>query len=57
MVEKWIRGSPGSFQGISVYISERSRSVELRGANEGGGGAALPGGRCRGSNSESDVGG
>ena len=37
MVEKWFRGSPGCFQGIKVYIGERSRSVELRGAHEGGG--------------------
>ena len=37
MVEKWFRGSPGCFQGIRVYIGERSRSVELRGAHEGGG--------------------
>src|SRR3954471_8866810 len=36
-VEKWFRGSPGCFQGIRVYIGERSRSVELRGAHEGGG--------------------
>ena len=33
------------FQGIRVYIGERSRSVELRGAHEGGGRAALPRGR------------
>ena len=30
-------GSPGCFEGIRVYIGERSRSVELRGAHEGGG--------------------
>ena len=36
-VEKWFRGSPGCFQGTRVYICERSRSVELRGAHEGGG--------------------
>ena len=30
-VEKWFHGSPGCFQGIRVYIGERSRSVELRG--------------------------
>ena len=41
-VEKWFRGSPGCFQGIRVYIGERSRSVELRGAHEGGGRALLP---------------
>ena len=37
--------SPGCFQGMRVYIGERSRSVELRGAHEGGGRAALPRGR------------
>jgi len=36
-VEKWFRGSPECFQGIRVYIGERSRSVEVRGAHEGGG--------------------
>ena len=36
-VEKWFRGSPGCFQGIRVYIGKGSRSVELRGAHEGGG--------------------
>ena len=36
-VEKVFRGSPGCFKGIRVYIGERSRSVELRGAHEGGG--------------------
>ena len=36
-VEKWFHGSPGYFRGIRVYIGERSRSVELRGAHEGGG--------------------
>ena len=44
-MEKWFRGSPGYFQGIRVYIGEISRSVELRGAHEGGGPAALPRGR------------
>ena len=34
--KKVFRGSPGCFQGIRVYIGERSRSVELRGAHEGG---------------------
>mgnify|MGYP005813279453 CR=1 FL=1 len=34
---KWFRGSPGCLQGIRVYIGERSRSVESRGAHEGGG--------------------
>ena len=42
-VEKWFRGSPGCFQGIRVYIGEGSRSVELRGAHEGGGRAYPPG--------------
>ena len=31
------RGSPRRFQGMRVYIREISRSVELRGAHEGGG--------------------
>ena len=49
-VKKWFHGSLGSFQGIRVYIGERSRSLELRGAHEGGGGptpgcALLPRGR------------
>ena len=35
--EKWFRGSPGCFQGIRVYIGERSTLVELRGAHKGGG--------------------
>ena len=42
-MEKWFRGSPRCFQGIRVYIGERSRSVELRGAHEGGGRAYPPG--------------
>ena len=42
-VEKWFRGSPGWFQGIRVYIGERSRSVEPRGAHKGGGHAYPPG--------------
>ena len=33
------------FYGIKVYIGERSRSVELRGAHESGGRALLPRGR------------
>ena len=33
-VVSWL---PGCFQGIRVYIGEGSRSVELRGAHEGGG--------------------
>ena len=37
MVEKLFRGSPRRFQGMRVYIREISRSVELRGAHEGGG--------------------
>ena len=36
-VEKWFRGSPGCFEGIRVYIGERSTLMELRGAHEGGG--------------------
>ena len=36
-MEKVFRGSPRRFQGIRVYIGERSRSVELRGAHKGGG--------------------
>ena len=42
VVEIVFRGAPGCFQGIRVYIGERSRSVELRGAHEGGGRALLP---------------
>ena len=41
-VEKVFRGSPRRFQDIRVYIGEGSRSVELRGAHEGGGRALLP---------------
>ena len=41
-MEKWFRGSPGCFYGIRVYVGERSTSVELRGAHEGGGSALLP---------------
>ena len=41
-MEKWFRGSPGCFQGVRVYIGERSRSVELRGAHEGGRWGRLP---------------
>ena len=41
-MEIGFRGAPGCFQGIRVYIGERSRSVELRGAHEGGGRASLP---------------
>ena len=36
-VEIGFRGAPGCFRGIWVYIGGRSRSVELRGAHEGGG--------------------
>ena len=36
-VEIGFCGAPGCFHGIRVYIGERSRSVELRGAHEGGG--------------------
>ena len=44
-VEIGFRGAPGCFRGIWVYIGGRSRSVELRGAHEGGGtprGAGAP---------------
>ena len=41
-VEIVFRGAPGCFLGIWVYIGGRSRSVELRGAHEGGGRASLP---------------
>ena len=36
-VEIGFRGGPGCFRGIWIYIGGRSRSVELRGAHEGGG--------------------
>ena len=36
-VEIVFRGAPGCFRGIRVYIGEGSRSVESRGAHEGGG--------------------
>ena len=36
-VEIGFRGAPGWFRGICVYIGGRSRSMELRGAHEGGG--------------------
>ena len=36
-VEIGFRGAPGCFRGIWLYIGGRSRSVELRGAHEGGG--------------------
>ena len=36
-VEIGFRGAPGCFQRIRVYIGEGSRSVEPRGAHEGGG--------------------
>ena len=42
-VEIGFHGAPGWFRGTCVYIGGRSRSVELRGAHEGGG--ARPGGR------------
>ena len=42
-MEKWFRGSPRCFQGIRVYIGERSRSVEPRGDHEGGRHAYPPG--------------
>ena len=44
-MEIGFRGAPGCFRGIWVYIGGRSRSVELRGAHEGGGaprGAGAP---------------
>ena len=41
-VETGIRGAPGCFQGIRVYIGERSTSVELCGAHEGGARAYPP---------------
>ena len=31
------RGAPGCFRGMSIYIGGRIRSVEQRGAHEGGG--------------------
>ena len=37
-----VSGAPGWFRAIWVYIGGRSRSVELRGAHEGGGHASLP---------------
>ena len=36
VVELGFRGAPGCFQGTWIYIGGRSRSVELRGAHEGG---------------------
>ena len=36
-VEIGFRGAPGCFRGIWIYIGGRSRSVEQRGAHEGGG--------------------
>ena len=39
-VVSWL---PGCFEGIRVYIGKRSRSVELRGAHEGGGTPTPPG--------------
>ena len=36
-MEIGFRGAPGCFRGTWVYIGGRSRSVELRGAHEGGG--------------------
>ena len=44
-MEIGFRGSLVCFRGIWVYIGERSRSVELRVAHEGGGRALLPRGR------------
>ena len=42
-MEIGFRGAPGCFQGICVYIGEGSRSVDPRGAHEGGGRAYPPG--------------
>ena len=36
-VEIGFVGAPECFQGIWIYIGGRNRSVELRGAHEGGG--------------------
>ena len=36
-VETGFRGAPGCLRGIWIYIGGRSRSVEQRGAHEGGG--------------------
>ena len=36
-VELGFRGAPGWFRGTEVYLGGRSRSVEPRGAHEGGG--------------------
>ena len=36
-VELGFHGAPGCFRGMSIYIGGRSRSVEQRGAHEGGG--------------------
>ena len=44
-MEIGFRGALGCFWGIWIYIGGRSRSVELRGAHEGGGRALLPRGR------------
>ena len=41
-VEIGFRGALGWFRGIWVYRGERSRSVELQGAHDGGGQARLP---------------
>ena len=38
----FFRGAPGCFHGTRVYIGEGARSVEPRGAHEGGGRALLP---------------
>ena len=44
-VEIGFRGAPGCLRGVWIYIGGRSRSVEQRGAHEGGGHAPLPRGR------------
>ena len=41
-VEIGFRGTPGCFRGIWAYIGELSRSLEPRGAHEGGGRAYPP---------------
>ena len=41
-MEIGFRGAPGCFQGMQVYIGERSQSGEPQGAHEGGGHASLP---------------
>ena len=47
VVELGFRGAPGCFRGTWVYIGGRSRSVDARGAHEGGG-SPSPRGRTAG---------